>query len=95
MLRTIKTRGINVTSKSNDFDFISRCFFPALGVNEDPVTGSAHCGLAPYWSKKLNKTEMYAYQASARGGLLKLELQQDRVLMAGQAITVMKSELFI
>jgi PhzF family phenazine biosynthesis protein len=95
MLRTIKTRGVNVTSKSNDFDFISRCFFPALGVNEDPVTGSAHCGLAPYWSKKLNKTQMYAYQASARGGILKIDLQKDRVLMAGQAATVMKGELLI
>jgi PhzF family phenazine biosynthesis protein len=95
MLGMIKTRGINITSKSKDFDFISRCFFPALGVNEDPVTGSAHCGLAPYWSKKLNKTEMYAYQASARGGKLKIELQKDRVLIAGQAVTVMKNELLI
>jgi len=95
MLGTIRTRGINVTSKSKEFDFISRCFFPAVGVNEDPVTGSAHCGLAPYWGKKLNKTEMCAYQASARGGILKIELQNDRVLIAGQAITIIKSELSI
>ncbi|RSK49137.1 PhzF family phenazine biosynthesis protein [Bacillus canaveralius] len=95
LLGTIQTRGIIVTSKSNEFDFISRCFFPAAGVNEDPVTGSAHCGLAPYWSRKLNKTEMYAYQASARGGVLKINLQNDRVVMAGQAATVMKSELLI
>ncbi|MEW9670071.1 PhzF family phenazine biosynthesis protein [Ammoniphilus sp. 3BR4] len=91
LLGAIPTRGILVTSKSNEFDFILRCFFPAVGINEDPVTGSAHCGLAPYWSK----TEMYAYQASARGGVLKINLQNDRVVMGGQAVTVMKSELFV
>lgn len=95
LLGMIPTRGINVTSKSNEFDFVSRCFFPAVGVNEDPVTGSSHCGLAPYWSKKLNKTDLYAYQASARGGILKIKLHNDRVLMAGQAVTVMKSELYV
>ncbi|XEC93027.1 PhzF family phenazine biosynthesis protein [Paenibacillus tarimensis] len=95
LLGTIPTRGINVTSRSNEFDFISRCFFPAIGVNEDPVTGSAHCGLAPYWSKKLNKTELYAYQASARGGVLKINIQNNRVMMAGQAVTIMKNELLI
>ncbi|WP_204787612.1 PhzF family phenazine biosynthesis protein [Paenibacillus oryzisoli] len=95
LLQTIQTRGINVTSRSQAYDFVSRCFFPAVGVNEDPVTGSSHCGLAPYWGEKLNKTEMYAYQASARGGVLQISLQDDRVLMSGQAITVMKSELFI
>ncbi|CAN7542053.1 PhzF family phenazine biosynthesis protein [Paenibacillus sp. LjRoot153] len=95
LLQTIPTRGINVTSRSKDFDFVSRCFFPAVGVNEDPVTGSSHCGLAPYWGKKLNKTDMYAYQASARGGILKISLHENRVLMSGQAVTVMKSELFV
>jgi PhzF family phenazine biosynthesis protein len=86
-------RGVIVTSKSARFDFISRCFFPAIGVNEDPVTGSAHSCLAPYWSKKLGKREFIAFQASARGGLLKLRLDNDRVLMAGQAVTVLKSEM--
>jgi predicted PhzF superfamily epimerase YddE/YHI9 len=95
LLGTIQTRGVIVTSKSKEFDFISRCFFPAGGVNEDPVTDSAHCALAPYWSKKLNKTELYAYQASVRGGVLKIDLQQERVLMAGQSVVVMKSELFV
>ncbi|NQX58340.1 PhzF family phenazine biosynthesis protein [Paenibacillus qinlingensis] len=95
LLQTIQTRGINVTSRSQEYDFVSRCFFPAVGVNEDPVTGSSHCGLAPYWGKKLNKTDMYAYQASARGGLLQIRLDENRVLMSGQAVTVMKSELFI
>lgn len=94
ILKTIKTRGINVTSRSNEFDFVSRCFFPALGVNEDPVTGSAHCGLAPYWGKKLNKREMYAYQASARGGVVKMKLRGD-IVLSGTAVTVMKSQLLI
>jgi PhzF family phenazine biosynthesis protein len=95
LLGKIQTRGIIVTSKSQEYDFISRCFFPAVGVNEDPVTGSAHCCLAPYWSKKLKKNELYAYQASARGGTLKIHLDHDRVIMAGQAVTVMKCELVI
>jgi PhzF family phenazine biosynthesis protein len=95
LLRTIQTRGINVTSRSKEYDFVSRCFFPAVGVDEDPVTGSSHCGLAPYWGLKLNKTDMYAYQASARGGILKISLHENRVLLSGQAVMVMKSDLFI
>ncbi|UOF90325.1 PhzF family phenazine biosynthesis protein [Fodinisporobacter ferrooxydans] len=95
LLEKIQTRGVLVTSKSDEFDFISRCFFPAVGVNEDPVTGSAHCCLAPYWSKKLQKNEFYAYQASKRGGILKIQLNEDRVLMAGQAVTVIKCECLI
>ncbi|WP_209974647.1 PhzF family phenazine biosynthesis protein [Paenibacillus eucommiae] len=95
LLEKVQTRGIIVTSKSVEFDFISRCFFPALGVNEDPVTGSAHCCLAPYWSNKLKKNELYAYQASARGGILKITIKNDRIMMAGQAVTVIKSELLI
>ncbi|NOU64815.1 PhzF family phenazine biosynthesis isomerase [Paenibacillus sp. LMG 31461] len=95
LLRTIQTRGINVTSRSKEYDFVSRCFFPAVGVDEDPVTGSSHCGLAPYWGEKLNKTDLYAYQASARGGILKIILHENRVLLSGQAVMVMKSELFI
>ncbi|PZD92989.1 oxidoreductase [Paenibacillus sambharensis] len=95
LLHTIPTRGVLVTSRADHYDFISRCFFPAVGVNEDPVTGSAYCALAPYWSERLGRTGMHAYQASARGGELKLELQQDRVLMAGQAVTVMKNELLV
>lgn len=95
LLGKVQTRGIIVTSKSAEFDFISRCFFPAVGVNEDPVTGSAHCCLAPYWSKKLKKNELYAYQASTRGGILKMIVDHDRVIMAGKAVTVMRSELLI
>ncbi|WNQ14074.1 PhzF family phenazine biosynthesis protein [Paenibacillus aurantius] len=95
LLAGIPTRGVNVTSRSDDYDFISRCFFPAIGVNEDPVTGSAHCGLAPYWGRLLQKTEMTAYQASSRGGVLKLSLRNDRVRIAGQAVTVMRSTLLV
>jgi PhzF family phenazine biosynthesis protein len=95
LLGEVQSRGVLVTCRSDEFDFISRCFFPAVGVNEDPVTGSAHCCLAPYWSKKLQKNELYAYQASQRGGILKIHLDHDRVIMAGMAVTVMKSELFV
>lgn len=69
-------------------DFVSRFFAGPLGIGEDPVTGSAHCALAPYWASRLGKTSFLAYQASARGGFLKVRLQGDRVRIAGQAITV-------
>jgi len=70
------------------YDFVSRYFAVPMGVNEDPVTGSAHCALTPYWAARLNKTQMVAYQASARGGYLRLRLEGDRVFIAGQAVTV-------
>lgn len=69
-------------------DFVSRYFAVPMGVDEDPVTGSAHCALTPYWAARLKKTQMLAYQASARGGFLRLRLEGDRVLIAGQAVTV-------
>lgn len=85
-----------------DYDFVSRFFAPAVGVNEDPVTGSAHCCLAPYWSKRLGKTEFVARQVSARGGILRVRLLenretggQGRVKIAGQAITIYKAQLFV
>jgi PhzF family phenazine biosynthesis protein len=77
------------------YDFISRMFGPSVGIPEDPVTGSAHCCLTPYWSKRLGKTELFAYQASARGGELKLQLKGDRVLISGQAITVICGTFFL
>ena len=91
-----KTLGVIVTAASDEpqFDFISRFFAPAMGVNEDPVCGSAHCCLAPYWAERLGKTTLTAYQASSRGGLLKLQLQGDRVVLAGQAVTVWKGECY-
>ena len=84
-----------VTSRTTSLgvDFVSRFFAPAAGVDEDPVTGSAHCCLTPYWSAKLGKTSMEARQLSARGGVLRVQLDGDRVRLAGQAVTVLKGEL--
>ncbi|PYP54486.1 MAG: oxidoreductase [Gemmatimonadetes bacterium] len=92
----VEARGVIVTSRSNgktDYDFVSRFFAPQSGVPEDPVTGSAHCALAPYWSAKLGKKELTAYQASPRGGELRLRLVGDRVKIGGQAVTVLRGEL--
>ncbi|RAP78002.1 PhzF family phenazine biosynthesis protein [Paenibacillus montanisoli] len=97
MLARVDARGIIVTSKGTgkpgDYDFISRCFYPASGCKEDPVTGSAHCALAPYWQRRLRQNAFTAYQASARGGELYIELANDRVLMTGQAVTVLNGQL--
>lgn len=96
LLRTLQTRGVIVTSRSkatSSYDFVSRAFFPGIGVDEDPVTGSAHCALAPYWAKRLRKDELRAYQASARGGSLTVRVEEDRVMLIGQAITVLSGRL--
>jgi PhzF family phenazine biosynthesis protein len=95
LLAKVPTRGVMVTSKATTagYDFVSRFFAPQVGVDEDPVTGSAHCCLAPYWSKRLNKKEMLAYQASARGGVVRVRLNGERVQLGGQAVTVMRGEL--
>ena len=94
-LRKIPVRGVIVTARSStsDFDFISRFFAPASGIDEDPVTGSAHTALGPYWGAKLGKTEMTGYQASARGGVVRVRLNGDRILLGGQAVTVMQATL--
>ncbi len=94
-LRKIPARGIIVTSRSatGEFDFVSRFFAPGSGIDEDPVTGSAHTALGPYWAPALGKTEFTAYQASARGGVVKVRLEGDRVILGGQAVTVMTGEL--
>jgi PhzF family phenazine biosynthesis protein len=95
LLEQVDARGVVVTAAAGGgFDFVSRCFYPRVGVPEDPVTGSAHAGLAPYWGAKLGRGELRARQASARGGVLRLRLRGDRVGIAGQAVTVMRSELF-
>jgi PhzF family phenazine biosynthesis protein len=95
LLASVSCRGVIVTSvsSSGEYDFVSRFFAPASGVNEDPVTGSAHCCLAPYWRTKLNKTEFTAYQASKRGGFLRVCLKNNRTLIAGKAVTVLIGEL--
>jgi len=80
-------------SSSPGFDFVSRFFAPGSGIDEDPVTGSSHCALAPYWGERLGKSEMVGYQTSARGGVVRVRLDGDRVKLAGQAITVLRGEL--
>ena len=75
--------GLVVSAKSSKYDFISRCFYPQTGVNEDPVTGSAHCMLAAYWGEKLNKTILNAFQSSQRGGYLQCEISNDRIILGG------------
>jgi PhzF family phenazine biosynthesis protein len=94
-LRSLDVRGIMVTSRSDGdgVDFVSRFFAPGSGIDEDPVTGSAHCCLAPYWASKLGQEQFVAYQASARGGTLRIQLAGDRVRLAGQAVTVLSGSL--
>jgi len=94
-LREIDVRGVIVTSPAadGDYDFVSRFFAPRAGVDEDPVTGSAHCCLAPYWAAKLGRTELRGYQASARGGEVGVTMAGDRVHLRGRAVSVLRGEL--
>ena len=95
-LAKIKMRGVIVTAKADKkYDFVSRWFGPAVGVDEDPVTGSAHCGLGPYWGERLGRTTMRGYQASSRGGEVIVELCGDRVLLRGRAVTFSRGQLVI
>lgn len=96
LLAKVEARGIMVTSIPSklDYDFVSRFFAPQVGINEDPVTGSAHCSLGPYWSKRLEKNEFVACQASARGGIIRVRVDGERVYLGGQAVTVLRGELF-
>ncbi|MFJ7931337.1 PhzF family phenazine biosynthesis protein [Peribacillus sp. NPDC096448] len=90
-------RGVIVTSRSDsgEYDFVSRFFSPAQGLDEDHVTGSAHCCLGPYWKRKLDKSSFIAYQASERGGLLKVEVTEDTVKLSGHAVTIFEGSLNI
>lgn len=94
-LARVDARGVIVTARASTaaFDFVSRFFAPNAGVAEDPVTGSAHCALAPYWRGILGKDEMIGYQASARGGIVRVAVRAERVLLSGQAVTVLRGEL--
>ncbi|HEY8258769.1 MAG TPA: PhzF family phenazine biosynthesis protein [Gemmatimonadales bacterium] len=94
-LGKLPVRGVIVTARSTGggYDFISRFFAPAAGVPEDPVTGSAHCALAPFWAERLGKSEMTGYQASARGGTVRVRVAGDRVLLGGHAVTVARGEI--
>lgn len=93
-LASISTRGVMVTARSHgEYDFVSRFFAPGAGIDEDPVTGSAHCCLGPYWAEVTGKSELVGYQASARGGIVRVTVADDRVLLDGAAVTVLRGEV--
>ena len=98
LLKTLSVPGVIVTSRgesNSEYDFVSRFFAPGLGIDEDPVTGAAHCCLAPFWRNKLHQDEFMAYQASARGGIVKVKYDGGaRVFLQGQAVTIMRGEIF-
>jgi PhzF family phenazine biosynthesis protein len=95
LLKALPVRGVILTSlaESKDYDFVSRFFAPGSGIDEDPVTGSAHCCLGPFWKHRLKKNQFSAYQASPRGGSLSVHVEGDRVLLGGNAVTVLRGEL--
>jgi len=97
LLASVPCRCVIVTCRSSDlnFDFVSRFFAPAAGIDEDPVTGSAHCCLGEFWKKRLDKDEFLAYQASARGGELRVRVKDDRAFLGGKAVTVARGELLV
>jgi predicted PhzF superfamily epimerase YddE/YHI9 len=94
-LRRIDVRGVIVTSRSasSQFDFVSRFFAPWAGIDEDPVTGSAHCCLGPFWEKRLQKREFIAQQVSSRGGVVHVHVRGGRTLLGGNAVTVLRGHL--
>ena len=92
-VRGLEALGLIVTAPGREVDFVSRFFVPQAGIAEDPVTGSAHCALTPYWAERLDRTEFSALQASKRGGVLRLRLAGPRVKISGQAVTVLRCEL--
>lgn len=96
-LKKLDCRGLIISAKSTSdkYDFVSRFFAPNSGIDEDPVTGSAHCCLSPYWSNVFGRKELTGYQASPRGGIVHTKLENDKVVLSGNALTVMKSEIYI
>jgi len=95
ILSTLDCRGIIATAQGDNVDFVSRFFAPRYGIDEDPVTGSAHCALVPYWAKELGKEKLSAVQLSKRGGKLQCELRGNRILIAGKAITYLEGSIEI
>ena len=97
LLAQFAGRGVIVTARSDDskYDFVSRFFAPTFGIDEDPVTGAAHCALGPYWQSRLNKSELSAFQASARGGEVSIRVEGDRVKLIGKAVIVLRAELMV
>jgi PhzF family phenazine biosynthesis protein len=96
-LRALPVRGVIITSLASTpgVDFVSRFFAPGSGIDEDPVTGSAHCALTPFWSQRLGKTALIAQQLSSRGGTVRVRLDGDRVHLGGQAVTVLRGEILV
>jgi predicted PhzF superfamily epimerase YddE/YHI9 len=92
-LSRLAGRGVIVTAPGREYDFVSRCFYPKLGVNEDPVTGSAHCQLAPYWAERLGRSELKAFQASPRGGRVDCRVRGDRIDLFGDAVTYLRGKI--
>jgi len=95
VLRKLDLRGVCVSARGRDVDFVSRFFAPRLGVPEDPVTGSAHCELAPYWARRLDKDSLRARQVSRRGGEISCRVHGDRVSLAGRAVTFMEAVIHL
>ncbi len=95
LLRQLTTRGVIVTgpAEGKEYDMVSRFFAPGVGIDEDPVTGSAHCCLGPFWSDRLDRAEFIGYQASARGGLVRVRVAGERIYLGGKAVTVLRGEL--
>lgn len=95
VLKSLNARGVITSAPGQTVDFVSRCFYPAAGIDEDPVTGSAHTTMAPYWAKTLKKTELSGHQLSARGGKVQCTYQGDRVDLSGKAVTYMKGNIYL
>jgi PhzF family phenazine biosynthesis protein len=95
LMKTLDAIGVIVSARGTSADVVSRCFYPGAGIPEDPVTGSAHCNIIPYWSGKLGKTKLFARQLSPRGGALHCELAGDRVLMRGECVLFLKGEIYL
>jgi PhzF family phenazine biosynthesis protein len=95
IMKKLDTVGVIVTALGDVADAVSRCFYPGAGVPEDPVTGSAHCNVVPYWAEKLDKTQLHCQQLSVRGGDLQCELVGDRVLMSGTCVLFLKGEVYV
>jgi PhzF family phenazine biosynthesis protein len=95
LLEQLHPFGVAVTAPGEDADFVSRFFVPSYGIPEDPVTGSTHCSLAPYWSRRLGRASLHARQVSTRGGELWCEIKGDRVILKGQAVLTLRGELAI
>lgn len=94
-LNKLGLRGVMVTAKGDNVDFVSRFFAPTYGIDEDPVTGSAHCELTPFWAERLGKSELHALQLSKRGGELFCKLARDRVIISGQAVEYMRGSITV